>query len=85
MQTFLDHGDDRLVKYMGDPRFRGVYFLLANLMPFDDAMALREVLMEYAVDSKDHNVFDGFVRLLRERKNTIAAAKQAATAAVSET
>ncbi len=52
---------------MGDPRFRGVYFLLATLLPLDDAKQLREKLIQYAADTKDHTVSDTFVQLLRTR------------------
>jgi hypothetical protein len=53
--------------HMGDPRFRGVYFLLATLLPLDDAKQLREKLIQYAADTKDHTVSDTFVQLLRTR------------------
>jgi len=57
----------RLIDHMGDPRFRGVYFLLATLLPLDDAKQLREKLIQYAADTKDHTVSDTFVQLLRTR------------------
>lgn len=57
---------------MSDPRFRGVYFLLAKLMPISDALALREELINYAADTRDHTVSDDFVQLLRSRKVTEA-------------
>jgi hypothetical protein len=53
---------------MGDARFRGVFLLLATLLPPDAATALRERLVDYAADSKDHTVSDTFVQLLRGRK-----------------
>ena len=52
---------------MGDPRFRRVYFLLATLLPLTDAQDLRERLIQYAADTKDHTVSDTFVQLLRSR------------------
>jgi hypothetical protein len=52
---------------MGDPRFRGVYFLLAILLPLEAAQELREKLIQYAADTKDHTVSDTFVQLLRSR------------------
>ena len=33
VQTFLGNGNERPVQHLGDTRFRGVYFLLAMLMP----------------------------------------------------
>jgi HEAT repeat protein len=70
VQNFLGNSDEieaRLLEHIGDSRFRGVYFLLANLLPLDDAKELREELIQYAADTKDHNVSDTFVQLLRSR------------------
>lgn len=71
VQTFL--GDSktaktRLKKHKSDSRFRGVYFLLATSLPIDAAQTLREALIQYAADTKDHTVSDTFVQLLRTRK-----------------
>ncbi|KAM3096821.1 hypothetical protein ACKFKF_21670, partial [Phormidesmis sp. 146-12] len=70
VQTFLgntEEAQNRLLDHMGDPRFRGVYFLLATLLPLPDAQNLRERLIQYAADTKDHTVSDTFVQLLRTR------------------
>ena len=70
VQNFLGEraeAESRLIDHMGDPRFRGVYFLLATLLPLDDAKQLREKLIQYAADTKDHTVSDTFVQLLRTR------------------
>jgi HEAT repeat protein len=70
VQNFLGDSADaeaRLIDHMGDPRFRGVYFLLATLLPLDDAKQLREKLIQYAADTKDHTVSDTFVQILRSR------------------
>ncbi|PSB17945.1 PBS lyase [Phormidesmis priestleyi ULC007] len=70
VQTFLGdsaEAQNRLLDHMGDPRFRGVYFLLATLLPLNDAKDLRERLIQYAADTKDHTVSDTFVQLLRSR------------------
>ncbi|MBD1906451.1 HEAT repeat domain-containing protein [Trichocoleus sp. FACHB-832] len=70
VQNFLGkraEAETRLIDHMGDPRFRGVYFLLATLLPLDEAKELREKLIQYAADSKDHTVSDTFVQLLRTR------------------
>jgi HEAT repeat protein len=60
--------DNRQEKYLGDPRFRGVYFLLANLLNFSDAMMLREKLIIYAAETNDVSVSHKFIKLIRERK-----------------
>ncbi|MGJ3253795.1 MAG: HEAT repeat domain-containing protein [Elainellaceae cyanobacterium] len=69
VQTFIGDQNDRPNKHLGDPRFRGVYFLLAKLMPLKDALALREELIQYAADTRDHTVSDDFVQLLRSRQS----------------
>jgi HEAT repeat protein len=67
LQTFLEH-PERQEQHLGDPRFRGVYFMLANFLKLEDAISLREMLIQYAADTKDHTVSDTFVQLLRSRK-----------------
>ncbi|MEH2281918.1 MAG: HEAT repeat domain-containing protein, partial [Nostoc sp.] len=70
VQNFLgetDTAEGLLVDRMGDPRFRGVYFLLATLLPLDAAKELREDLIQYAADTKDNTVSNTFVQLLRTR------------------
>ncbi|MBD2564202.1 HEAT repeat domain-containing protein [Nostoc linckia FACHB-391] len=70
VQNFLGESEEaknRLIDHMNDPRFRGVYFLLATLLPLDAAKELKEKLVQYAADTKDHTVSDTFVQLLRPR------------------
>ncbi|RCJ39027.1 PBS lyase [Nostoc punctiforme NIES-2108] len=70
VQNFLgetDAAEGILVDRMGDPRFRGVYFLLATLLEIDAAKELREKLIQYAADTKDNTVSNTFVQLLRTR------------------
>ena len=70
VQTFLGESKEakkRLKQHINDSRFRGVYFLLATLLPLDAAQHLREDLIQNAVDTSDHTVSDNFVRLLRSR------------------
>jgi hypothetical protein len=74
VQNFLgesDNAEARLIDHMSDPRFRGVYFLLATLLPLHEAKELREKLIQYAADTKDHTVSDTFravVALKMKRK-----------------
>lgn len=60
--------DNRIIDHINDPRFRGVYFLLAKKMPIDAAQNLREELIQYAADTKYHTVSDTFIQLLRSRQ-----------------
>jgi HEAT repeat protein len=72
-QTFLGEGDSakkRLYDHRGDSRFRGVYFLLATLMPETAAKQLREALIRYAAETKDHNISDDFVLLFDSRRSS---------------
>ncbi|WP_414621091.1 HEAT repeat domain-containing protein [Calothrix sp. CCY 0018] len=70
VQNFIGDSDEiqiRLNQHIGDPRFRGVYFLLANLLESDAAFQLRETLILYAANTNDHTVSDTFVKLLHSR------------------
>ncbi|MCH8978406.1 MAG: diaminopimelate decarboxylase, partial [Armatimonadetes bacterium] len=53
VQWFL-RNDSLQMEHLSDERFRGVYFLLANLMKKKDARELREKLIQYAARSRDH-------------------------------
>ena len=68
VQAFLGTQNPRPAEHLDDPRFRGVYFLLAQLLPLADAEQLRETLIQYAADSKDHTVSDDFIQRLRVRQ-----------------
>ena len=67
VQEFLDR-EELSEKHLDDPRFRGVYFLLAYKLEYESAMLLRERLIQHAADTKDHSLSDNFVRILRSRK-----------------
>jgi hypothetical protein len=73
VQAFLGPENSRAVDHLADPRFRGVYFQLATLLPYHEALSLREKLVQYAADTKDHSVSDTFVQLLRPRQREAAA------------
>jgi hypothetical protein len=69
VQTFLQpENENRYLDHIDDPRFRGVYFLLATMMPLEAAKNLREQLIQYAADTKDHTVSDTFIQLFRSRE-----------------
>jgi len=68
VQTFLEKGSDRPEKHIGDPRFRGVYFLLATLLPFSEAMELREMALQYAASTQDYTLIGPIVQLVRSRR-----------------
>jgi HEAT repeat protein len=70
VQNFLGDNEEakaRVSEHMGDPRFRGVYFLLAALLPLNAALELREKFILYAANTKDHTVTDTFVQLIQLR------------------
>ncbi|QRK10942.1 hypothetical protein JQX13_13250 [Archangium violaceum] len=68
-QTFLGKDNRRAVKHLKDPRFRGVYLLLALLLEPEQAQTLRDMLVEHAAATHDHSVSDDFVTLLKKRQN----------------
>jgi hypothetical protein len=62
-----------LHEHMGDPRFRGVYFLLALLLEPEHARQLRDQLVVRAAKTRDHTVSDEFVTLLEVRREAAQA------------
>jgi HEAT repeat protein len=70
-QTFLGNATDRPQRHFGDPRFRGVYLLLSRLLPIDEALNLREALIEYSADHHDHTISDEFVNMIKSRKKAM--------------
>ncbi|MEO0406361.1 MAG: HEAT repeat domain-containing protein [Cyanobacteria bacterium P01_A01_bin.135] len=74
VQTFLGKGNDRPNQHFDDPRFRGVYLLLAKLLPLPVAEGLQQQLVYYAADTRDHTVSDDFIQLVRSRSGTAAIA-----------
>ena len=68
VQVFLGAGNDLPKMHFGEPEFRGVYFLLAMLLPIEEAEILREQLIDYAADTSDHTVSDRFIQMLRSRR-----------------
>lgn len=70
-QPFLGSSPDaqeKRLQHLGDPRFRGVYLLLARLLPLEAALDLREALIQYAADTQDHTVSDRYVQIVRSRQ-----------------
>jgi hypothetical protein len=68
VQTFLGPGNARILQHVEDPRFRGVYFLLAKLLEPERARELQDRLVEHAAETHDHTVSDEFVNLLKARR-----------------
>ena len=71
VQNFLGESEENkkcIINNKNEPRFRGGYFLLATLLDEEAAKELRERLIQYAADTKDHTVSDKFVQLLRSRR-----------------
>jgi len=67
VQTFLTGENQKLEQHINDPRFRGVYLLLATLLPYEKAWLLREKLLQNAAETKDHVVSDQFIQRLNSR------------------
>ena len=67
VQTFLGQNNQKVEQHINDPRFRGVYLLLATLLPFEEALLLREMLLQNAAETKDHVVSDQFIQRFNSR------------------
>jgi hypothetical protein len=67
LQTFLGADNQRIEEHLDDPRFRGVYFLLATQLPVGAATALREKLILHAADTNDNSISNRFVQLVSTR------------------
>ncbi|AOX01123.1 hypothetical protein BJP34_18235 [Moorena producens PAL-8-15-08-1] len=69
VQTFLKtENRERQHEHLSDPRFRGVYLLLATLLEVEQAWVLREVLIQSAAETKDHVVSDQFIQRFNSRQ-----------------
>ena len=68
MQAVLAQQDDRIPKHVDDPRFRGVYLMLASQLPLDQARDLRDALVDRASETKDHHLSDEVVQILKTRR-----------------
>jgi hypothetical protein len=69
MHAFLADQDDRILRHLDDPRFRGVYIMLASALPIEQAKALKDAIVDHAADSKDHHLSDAVVQVLRTRRS----------------
>ncbi len=69
MQTFLGADNERPIAHIGDAQFRGVYFLLATLLPIETALTLRQRLMLQAAEIREHTVSDRFYELVEKRQD----------------
>jgi hypothetical protein len=72
VRAFLGEDNPRPTLRLDDPRFRGTYLQLANLLPIGDAENLERELIDYAADTKDHSLSDTFVQLLRTRRGSLS-------------
>ncbi len=70
MQAFTSRQDERILKHMDDPRFRGVYLMLASQLPLGQASELKEALVDRAAETKDHHLSDAVVEVLKNRRAT---------------
>ncbi|NEP25534.1 HEAT repeat domain-containing protein [Moorena sp. SIO3I6] len=69
VQTFLKtENRERQHEHLSDPRFRGVYLLLATLLEVNQALVLRETLIQSAAETKDHAVSDQFIQRFNSRQ-----------------
>jgi len=67
LQTFIDPRNSHQKEYFDDPRFRGVYFQLAEQLPLDEAKSLESDLADYASETNDGTVSHEFRKRLNAR------------------
>ena len=67
IQAFEAKADVRIPEHIDDSRFRGVYLMLASNLPFDQAKALKDALVDRAAETKDHYLSDAVVSILKVR------------------
>ena len=67
IKAFEGKEDIRIPEHIDDSRFRGVYLMLASNLPFDQAKALKDALVDRAAETKDHYLSDAVVQILRVR------------------
>jgi HEAT repeat protein len=72
VQAFEFQQDERILKHMDDPRFRGVYLMLASQLPLGQANELRDALVDRAAETKDHHLSDAVVEVLKSRRTATA-------------
>jgi len=70
---FLVHAflksQERIPEHMDDARFRGVYLMLASLLPLDQAAELKDSLVDRAAETMDHYLSDSVVQILKARRS----------------
>lgn len=71
VQAVLMQEEERVPKHIDDPRFRGVYLMLASQLPLNQARALKDTLVDHSAETKDHNLSDAVVEILKTRKATL--------------
>lgn len=73
--SFLSQSNKRQTDHMSDPRFRGVYLVLVEMLGVPEAEALEKALVQYAAETGDHTLSDQFVLALGRRKENIKTLK----------
>jgi HEAT repeat protein len=68
VNAFRAQESKRILRYIDDPRFRGVYLMLASQLPLEQARDLKDALVDRAAETKEHNLSDAVVQLLKTRK-----------------
>ena len=68
VQAFEGQQDERILEHMDDPRFRGVYLMLASQLPLEQANELRDAVVDRAAETKDHHLSDAVVEVLKSRR-----------------
>jgi len=68
---------ERVHEHVADPRFRGVYLLLALRAPLDVAKEIRDQLADNAAEARDHVLSNEVWGIVRQRLEAAPRPKKA--------
>jgi hypothetical protein len=72
LRAFSVDQESRVLKHLDDPRFSGVYLMLASQLPLDQARELKDALVDHAAETKDHYLSDAIVEVLKTRRSALS-------------
>ena len=64
---FMSVDKQKMYEHINDASFHGVYLFLAYKLPHDEVYSLREIMIQNAVNKKDHYASDLLIKALRYR------------------
>jgi len=59
---------ERQIAHINDPRFHGVYIMLSRLLTINEALSLREILIQNAIKMKSYNLLESYESQIQIKK-----------------